>query len=56
MKGSVGTLNDACKLYKREKMCLTLTSTFITELLHETYSHNAVADIAALQQLYVSKS
>ena len=57
VKGCVDTLNIVSKLYKRGKDVTNFKqSTLITELLNETYdAHNAVADVASLQQLYVTK-
>lgn len=57
VKGCVDTLNIASKLYTKGKDVSNFKqSTLISELLNETYdAHNAVADVAALQQLYVTK-
>lgn len=56
-KGCVDTLTLARKLYEKGKdVSDHKQSTLVSELLHETYdAHNALADVAALQKLYVTK-
>ena len=57
VKGCVDTLAVVSKLYKRGKDVTNFKQcTLIAELLDESYdAHNAVADVASLQKLYITK-
>ena len=57
IKGCVTTITLARKLYTKGKdVSNHKQSTLVAELLHETYdAHNALADVATLQKLYVTK-
>ena len=58
VKGCIDTLNIAGRLFTKGKDVSNFKqNTLVTELLNQTYdAHNAVADVEALQQLYVTYS